>query len=86
MDDWSGVTFNFDNRLATKTDLQMQPLPNYGGTLNMAFNSLLSTNLEKNVYYFQSSPAYSGSQLKSYGGTISYRIVFRGQTSTGSRN
>jgi len=80
MDNWSGVTFNFDNRMATKTDLQMQSLPNYDGSLDMSFNSLISTDLGKNTYYFQSGPAYSGSQLKSYAGSITYSITYSGPT------
>ena len=83
MENWSGVTFNFDNRLATKTDLQMQSLPNYDGSLDMSFNSLLSTDLAKNTFYFQSGLAYSGSQLKSYAGSITYSLTYYGATSAG---
>lgn len=83
MENWSGVTFNFDNRLATKTDLQMQSLPNYDGQLDMSFNGLLSTDLSKNTFYFQSGPAYGGSQLKSYAGAITYNITYSGETNAG---
>merc|ERR1712106_227086 len=85
MENWSGVTFNFDNRLATKTDLQMQSLPNYDGSLDMSFNSLLSTDLAKNTFYFQSGLAYSGSQLKSYAGSITYSLTYYGATSAESK-
>ena len=85
MENWSGVTFNFDNRMATKTDLQMQSLPNYNGALDMSFNSLLSTDLAKNTFYFQSGPAYSGSHIKSYAGSITYNITYSGPTSAGKK-
>ena len=84
MENWSGVTFNFDNRLATKTDLQMQSFPNYDGILDMAFNSLISTDLAKNTFYFQSGPEYQGSHLKSYAGSLSYNITYSGVTNPGN--
>ena len=85
MDDWMGVTFTFDNRVVAKKPLQDQPLTNYGGLLDVPFSSIPNTDLNKNTFYFQSGPAYRGSQLNSYGGAIRYNFTFSGATSTDTR-
>ena len=81
MDEWNAVTFSF-GRVATKNELNQQPLQNYGGTLDYTLSSLPSDlDLNTNTFYFESGSAYRGSQLNSYGGSISYNITFSGSTS-----
>ena len=73
MDEWSGVTFTFDNREAVKEELeQVKSMTNYDGTLDITFDRLDGTDLSTATFYFQSGPGYRGSQLNSYGGCLLY--------------
>ena len=85
MDEWTGVTFSFENREAEKQELGLQYLENYAGTLDFSFSGLPDTDLATNTFYFQSSLAYRGSQLNSYGGAISYNLTYSGATDTDTR-
>ena len=86
MDNWSGATFTFDNRVVQKKSLpELSELTNYGGTLDVPFGSIPNTDLTRHTLYFQSGPAYRGSQLHSYGGEIRYKFTFSGETSTDTR-
>ena len=86
MDEWSGVTFTFDNREAVKEELeQVKSMTNYDGTLDFTFDRLDGTDLSTSTFYFQSGPGYRGSQLNSYGGVINYTLAFSGETSTDTR-
>ena len=82
MEEWMAATFSIDNRVAQKKEILQQSLTNYGGTLDYQLNNLPDTDLTRDTFYFQSGPRYRGSQLNSYGGAISYKIVFSGQTTT----
>ena len=84
MSGWESVTFNFDNKAATVSSLEMDPLPNYSGILSLTMSSLDSYILSGSPYYFKSSPSYSGSRLRSYGGYIKFNFTFSGNMEQGN--
>ena len=87
MEGWRGVTFRLGNREFTKTDLNLEPLTNLNGLLDLSFDNerFNDIDLSEETFYFQSGPSYSGSQIASYGGLISYNITYSGYTEVDTR-
>ena len=87
MESWTGVTFRFDNREVTKTDINLPQLTNLNGLLDLSFDQERFNNVDLSLetFYFQSGPSYGGSQINSYGGLLSYNITYSGYTEVDTR-
>ena len=87
MEGWTGVTFILDNRELTKNDINLPPLTNLNGLLDLSFDNerINDVDLSAETFYFQSGPSYSGSHITSYGGMISYNITYSGYTEMDTR-
>ena len=81
------MTFRFDNREVSKTDINLPQLTNLNGLLDLSFDQerFNSVDLSLETFYFQSSPSYGGSQINSYGGILSYNITYSGYTELDTR-
>ena len=87
MEGWTGVTFRFDNREVTKTDINLPQLTNLNGLLDLSFDQerFNDVDLSLETFYFQSGPSYGGSQINSYGGILSYNLTYSGYTELDTR-
>ena len=87
MDDWDHATFTFTGREAIRSSLDISAQANYGGEIRMDASSLvdIDVDLGSQTYYYQSSGAYSGSQIESYGSSLTWNITYWGRVDPDSK-
>ena len=87
MDDWDHATFTFTGREAIRNSLDISAQGNYGGEIRMDAGNLvdIDIDLKSQTYYYQSSGAYSGSQIESYGSSLTWNISYWGQVDPDSK-
>ena len=87
MDDWDHATFTFTGREAIRNSLDISAQPNYGGEIRMDAGNLvdIDVDLKSHTYYYQSSGAYSGSQIESYGSSLTWNISHWGRVDPDSK-
>ena len=87
MDGWDHATFTFTGRDATRNSLDISAQEYYGGEIRMDAASLvdIDVDLGSQTYYYQSSAAYGGSQIESYGSSLIWNITYWGSVDPESK-
>ena len=87
MDDWDHATFTFSGRDATRNSLDTSAQAVYNNEIRMDASTLvdIDVDLSSNTYYYQSSGAYTGSQIESYGSSLTWNLTHWGRVDPESK-